>query len=808
MIKKRFFRLFLVCILVFNTLLAFGSECDNLKVFTLEDGHKVIIKENHSNPIVIVDTWINTGSINENDKNNGVAHFLEHLFFKGTTNHKRGEFEKILDSKGGLFNAATSDDYTQYYIKIPSKDFETAMDLHSDMLLNIAIPPCELETERKVVIEEIKRSKDNPKSILYKNFNSLIYNVHPYKREVIGTEEIISKISRQEILDFYNEWYQPSNMTTIIVGDVDTQKALALVKKEFNPKKSKKTVEKFYPKEPFLTHPETKIHKGDYNSGYLILGFKTDALKNKKDAYALDLASTILGTGESSRLYQDIKEKKQLATSIGAGNSSSKDDGMFYVSATFEPKNYEKLKTEIISELQEMKTTPVSEVELEKAKNMLEREYIYLNESIESVADVIGYSMTIGKDISYYSDYIKDIEKITPQEIQNSINKYVDFNKMAISVVLPENCKQAANNVIAKHSEVKKAEILVNVKKGTKLQKDVTEKITLKNGIDLILNKNVNNDVIALNIFIKGGSFTEKTPGVAALVADVITKGTKNRSYFDLSQELENSGIVLEADSNDDYFSFYLKSTKQDFNKGFEILKDVMENPEFNNKYVEQSKEEALLSIKRSRDEYKNVAFEEFYTEILNGHPYGTTNKILEKTIPTITQKDLIEHYNKYFTPKNMVVSVSGNFDKQDIINKFSQIKSKENPVIVKTKNLHVKLFPIKKNKTIIKEQETSTSWYIIGWQTDGYRNQKDFLTLKLISSILGGGMSSRLFVNLRENKGLAYEVSSSYSANLDNGVFFMYIGTKPQNLKIVQKDFFTEIEKFERAYKISIYLW
>ena len=224
-------KIILTAVIVFIGMVSFASDC---KSYKLDNGHNVIIEEVHDNPIVIIDTWIKTGSINETDENNGVAHFLEHLFFKGTSKHPAKEFDRILESKGAITNAATSKDFTHYYILIPSQYFELALELHSDMLLNPLVPRKELEKERKVVIEEIAKNNDKPQTVLYRNLIRNFYKIHPYKRDIIGTKEIIETISREQILDFYNKWYMPANMTTVIIGDVDTQRALELVKSNFN----------------------------------------------------------------------------------------------------------------------------------------------------------------------------------------------------------------------------------------------------------------------------------------------------------------------------------------------------------------------------------------------------------------------------------------------------------------------------------------------------------------------------------------------------------------------------------------------
>ena len=202
------------------------SIAADFNVYKLDNGQTVVIKEVKTNPIVTIDTWIKTGSINEDDKNNGVSHFLEHLFFKGTTNHAPGEFDKILETKGAVTNAATSKDFTHYYVTIPSKDFNLAIEMHSDMLLHPLIPRKELEKERKVVIEEIMKDANSPNTMVYDNLINMLYTQHPYKRKVIGKADIISTIHRDQILDYYNKFYSPSNMITVIVGDIDSTTAL------------------------------------------------------------------------------------------------------------------------------------------------------------------------------------------------------------------------------------------------------------------------------------------------------------------------------------------------------------------------------------------------------------------------------------------------------------------------------------------------------------------------------------------------------------------------------------------------------
>lgn len=406
----------------------------------LPNGQTVVVYPIKDNPIVTIDTWIKTGSINETDENNGVAHFLEHLFFKGTKSHPTGDMDRILESKGAVVNAATSKDFTHYYITIPSEYFDTAMELHSDMLLHPQIPRKELEKERKVVLEEICKDENSPDHVVYDNLVSMLYTTHPYKRKVIGTKNIIETIPRDEILKFYNTWYSPANMVTVIVGDVNAEDVLAKVKQNFNgnPQKAPKVS---YPKEKPLTEQAKKVQYLPAQSGYMLIGFRGVPISDN-DSYALDVLATILGEGRSSMFYQEIKDKLQLAYSISASNAGFKDDGIFYISANFTPEKLSKLENSIFDIIKQVKKDGVTAEQVNLAKNVIERNTYYERESISNIAQEIGYIMVTGSDIKIYDDYVENIKKVTPDDVKRVANKYLGINKSAVSIILPESSKE------------------------------------------------------------------------------------------------------------------------------------------------------------------------------------------------------------------------------------------------------------------------------------------------------------------------------------------------------------------------------
>ena len=429
-----------ILFLFFCLIISMSAFAQDFNIYKLDNGQTVIIQEVKNNPIVTIDTWIKTGSINETDQNNGVSHFLEHLFFKGSTNHAPGEFDKILETKGAITNAATSKDFTHYYITIPSKDFNLALEMHSDMLLHPLIPRKELEKERKVVIEEIMKDANSPNTMVYENLVNMLYTTHPYKRKVIGTVDIVSTIQRDQILDYYSQYYNPSNMVTVIVGDVDSDNVICKVKEYFN-SEYQKPIKNIFPKEQMLLSQKKNIKYADVQSGYMLIGFRGVKIDDR-DSYGLDILATILGEGRSSLLYKHIKDEKRLADTIGAVNTGFKDDGIFYISANFSPDKCKKLQDEIFFEISNIQKNGITEEQLKIAKNIIERNTYYERESISNIASEIGYVYVTTDDIKYYDNYLDNIKKVTGLEIKHLANKYLGINKSAVSIVLPENSKE------------------------------------------------------------------------------------------------------------------------------------------------------------------------------------------------------------------------------------------------------------------------------------------------------------------------------------------------------------------------------
>jgi len=761
------------------------------QMFKLDNGQTVVVQEVRNNPIVIIDTWIKTGSIDEEDYNNGVAHFLEHLFFKGTKNHEPGEFDRILETKGAITNAATSKDFTHYYVTIPSKDFDLAMELHADMMMHPMIPRNEMEKERKVVLEEINKDLKSPTKIMHENLNSMMYQDHPYKRKVIGRSEVIETITRDQVLDFYNKHYSPSNMITIIIGDVDTNRAIERVKEVFNAEYKKQT-KIIYPKEQQLTKQVKKVEYLPTESGYMVMGFRGVPIDDN-ESYTLDVLAAILGEGRSSVLNQVLKEKKRLAFSTDAGNMTMRDDGIFYISANFEPAKCKQVQAAIFDEIKNIQNKGVTDEQLNLAKNIIERTTYYSRESITNIASEIGYTMALTNDIKFYDNYLNNIKCVTKEAVKKAANKYLGPNKSAISIILPENAK---NIPVANLTQNTGTAELISESSGT-------EKYKLSNGAVMLYTPNTSNDIIAMNITARGGQLLDKIPGTANMTAATMMKGTKNYTSLELSQILEDNGIKIVPSSGADAFSITVLTTKDEYNKTLELLNEVVNNAAFDDFEIEKVKSDKLNSIKKNKDNALQQAVEEYRDLIYYQTPYSISSKVLEKNIPNINREDIVNYYNNIFVPENLVISINGNIDKDKTIQELNNIftQKNENCECFDYKSFDTKITPITSPRENLQKMQTETAWILLGWQVNGVLNEKDYATLQVIDSILGTGMSSRLFKDLREQEGLAYQLGSGYSPNVLRGSFMLYIGTNPDTLEKAKTGLFEEIKKLKTEY-------
>jgi zinc protease len=390
--------------------------------YTLDNGLVVLLKQSKRLPLVSIQIWVKVGSIYEDDKNNGISHFLEHLVFKGTKKYSVEQISKTLERYGAILNAGTSKEFTMYFTDIPKEGLNDALDVLAQLVFEATFPEEELERERNVVIEEIKRFEDNPGNVLYEGFNNLLFKDSPYKRRILGTQEVIRNLSRDEIIKYYKKFYQPKNMILSICGDFEIEEVKNLIKQKFGSYNSDKQTNQLLTLDESSKGEIFEIKKHKVQHTYFLCGFLGPKI-DEKHQYTGDVLSIILGEGISSRLYKILREEKMLVYEIDSGFYTQLGPSVFYISGVCERKNLEKVISEVKSILNELKEKGPNSEEIEKAKRIITTRWYLNNETMHSKASSLAW-WEMFKSLEELNKYLENINKVSSNDIKEFLNIY------------------------------------------------------------------------------------------------------------------------------------------------------------------------------------------------------------------------------------------------------------------------------------------------------------------------------------------------------------------------------------------------
>ncbi|MDD5492231.1 MAG: pitrilysin family protein [bacterium] len=405
----------------------------------LDNGLTVLLLRETTKPIVSVQVWLKVGVCNETPENNGISHFIEHMLFKGTTTRPVNAIQQAVESKGGMINGATSKDFTYYYIDLPSAYWNEAVTILSDMVQNANFDAKELDKERLVVIEEIQRQNDEPHAFLWNKFNESIFKQSPYRLPTLGSADNIRSFSREKMLQYYGKNYKPANMTLVISGNFPRAEALSRIKELFPSfSKAKPVVKKTSPviiesyDDPFPLKIELPFQ---VNLVYHQIGFLGPAI-DSQDQFALDLLSTMLGMGRSSRLYESLREEKQLVYNISSNFLSQRGNGIFVINALYPPNRIPEVTSAIMAEISRFSLVEVSAAELDKAKQILVADFIIDNQTFADKANTLGYYATVA-NVDHALKYLNEIKRVSGEDILRVAKKYLGHNFTSV-LLLPE----------------------------------------------------------------------------------------------------------------------------------------------------------------------------------------------------------------------------------------------------------------------------------------------------------------------------------------------------------------------------------
>ena len=782
--KKGFFTnicsLFLFAALLFASLpagLCEEAKTDNLSVFSLKNGMKVVLLEDHSSPVVALNVWVNVGSADEREDEAGLSHVYEHMLFKGTKKRGVGEVAGEIEAAGGDINAYTSHDNTVYIVSIASRYLDTALDILSDAIINPAFDPKELKKELEVILEEYKRSKDIPESELHKKVFKKSFRVHSYGRPVIGYEKTIKGLTRDKMLEYFNRWYVPKNMFLVVAGDFDKSILIPKIENAFGKFERGGAPLRQRSIEPKQQDLRSIILEGDVKKAHLNLAFHIPEAKHK-DTYALDALALILGQGESSRLFQKIKVQKELVNSIYSYSISFKDPGLFLVEASLEKNRVQGALENILSELSKLKVQTVSSEELERAKINLKSDFIYKKETMQGQVRSLGFFQAVFGDISYQKKYLDEIDRITKKDILRVARRYLSVSNMTAGVLLPKDVKG-----LIEEKDIRRITAEVDKKfrdvKNDRIQKGIVKK-RLDNGLTLIIKENHSVPIVAIKgVFLGGVRFeNRKNNGVSHFVAEMLTKGTKTRSSLDIANEIESIAGGISGFSGRNSIGVEATVLSQYFDKGMELFSDVLLNPSFDKEELEKKRREIVYNIHQQEDNLIQSTAKMFYSALFERHPYGMPTLGSIESVNALKESNLKDFYSKYIVPGNMILTIVGDIESDEAAKKAEDLFGKWSG-----KDFTLPQIPEEKPVQAIRKKEKlrdkKQTHIILGFRGTTFQ-EKDRYPLEVLDSLLSG-QGGRLFLELRDKESLAYSVSSFNRLGIDPGYFGFYIATSPE---------------------------
>jgi zinc protease len=407
---------------------------------TLENGLRVLVLEDHRSPVVSIQVWYRVGSRNERSGATGLAHFLEHMMFKGTPRHGKGEFSRLVEQNGGQDNAFTTQDETSYYVDVAADRADMVLGLEADRMRHLLLDAREIDSERQVVMEERRtRTEDDPDGLLSEEMNSVAFKAHPYRWPVIGWMEDIERINPTELRAFYDTYYQPDNAILVVVGDVKAPDVMTRVRQLFGsiargPDPPPVTAVE----PPQVDERRVVVRKAGAQLPIVELAWHVPNYKSS-DAPALELLSTILSEGRASRLYRKLVYEQQLA--LGAGGDYpyfSRDPNLFTFYAMPLPgKSAEALEQALLAEIELLKTQPCPEEELERAKNQIEAAFVWQQDSVHSRATSLARFELAGS-WQLQADFVPRVRAVTVADLQRVARAYFPTDRKNIGILLPD----------------------------------------------------------------------------------------------------------------------------------------------------------------------------------------------------------------------------------------------------------------------------------------------------------------------------------------------------------------------------------
>ncbi len=747
---------------------------------TLGNGLDVVLVEDHSAPVVALNVWVRVGSADERPEEWGMAHVFEHMLFKGTQRRGIGEIARTVEGAGGNINAFTSYDMTVYHITMAARDAAVGVDVLADAVLNSTFDPNELAKEKEVIVEEIRRGDDTPSRVLFEEMFRTAYSAHPYRRSVIGTADSVRGFSREQMLEFHRRWYVTNNMTFVAVGDFDAKALLAEVERGFAGASSRGDLAHPRAPEPPQASPRAALLRRDFEQTLVGVAWPIARFEDPDAAY-LDLLSMVAGAGDSSRLYRSVKDRRRLVHEIGASSYTPLDPGLFYVSLTLDPERIEPALEAVGAELHRLRAFGPSEVELERARTNALATQVHEKETMDGQAKKYGYFETLASGIEAEAAYLERIRRASADDLRRVAQKYLVPERVNVGALLPSG----------KRPELDEAALLAALARGERATRVAARaelrpgllRYELVNGLRVVVKRSAAVPLVSMRLAWSGGLLaeTERTQGITSFLAEMIEKGTEQRSAAQIAAEVEGIAGDVGGFAGRNTFGVTGEFLRESLDSGLELFADLVLHPSFPAEEIEKLREERLAAIRRREDNLATKAFDLFSQALYPDHPYRFPSVGTEKSVKALGRDALLDVWRRFAVPRNGVLAIVGDVDPDEVVELVgAHLAEWTGPERVELPARAAVVAPSQPRELAL-EKRKQQAHVVMGFPALVI-GDPDEAALEVLTQVLSG-QGGRLFLELRDKLSLAYSVTAFEMPGVDPGSFGVYIASAPDKL-------------------------
>ncbi len=744
---------------------------------TLNNDLSVLLKEDHTAELVSIQLYVRTGSIHEGKYlGTGISHYVEHMLFKGTNRRTFRDISESIHASGGHANAYTTFDRTVYYIDTLAKSLDISLDILADMAFDSLFSEDECLKERDVILREIDMYLDDPDQQVGEASFKQAFRIHPYRFPIIGIKDAFLSLSRDDLFSYYQERYVPNNMTLVVVGQFHTQEALRKIEAHFGKVTYQALPPYSVPQElPQLAQREERLY-GPYNISRGQIAFKIPHLSHP-DSPSLDILANILGQGQSSILWQRLREELKLVYDIEAHAWKPGQEGLLSISYTCENGKRAQVETTIFEVLETFKCTLVCTKLLEKTLRQALIGEINARKTVSGQASRLGVAEVVIGDLAYAKLYLQKITALSPEAIQAVAKAYL---------------KPERSTLVSLEETSQTPSVALDLK--TKLSLHEFELHTLPNGLTIALQDVPHLPKVNIRATLRGGVLYEdaSTYGLTGVLASLLTKDTAKRSALEVAQTLESLGIHFSEFAGNNSFGLSLEALESDIALALDVLKEAILAPKLLPEAFELEREQQIAQLKEEDDDILGYGRRILQERFFRDHPYQYSALGSLASLANLTLNDAKKQLERLVVPQNLIFTVSGAFHKEKLLEKLKQDFETMRPCpgFQPLESITPSFQPQCINENLDREQAVVLLAYPdCGVCSPSYE-------VGTVLEEIFNGLSSHLFNQIREQKGLAYYVGSSRFAGMQTGMFYLYAGTHPAKTQEVLDEMQIEIQR------------